>query len=199
MICFHNPEEENGYLSNWYLSEFTVDGIKFSSMEQYMMYEKALLFQDQETAAKILQTDNVAEIKALGRTVRHFDDNVWIKTREEIVYRGLLEKFRQNPELAEKLEQTGEDTIAECAVKDRIWGIGLSMKDENGLCIDKWKGQNLLGKVLMRVREDIRHQNRVTMAFQNVEKAFSDVAEDAGFHTEAELQDYAKKICHEEE
>ena len=199
MICFHNPEEENGYLSNWYLSEFTVAGVTFSSMEQYMMHEKALLFQDQETAKKILQTDNVAEIKALGRTVRHFDDNVWIKTREEIVYRGLLEKFRQNPELAEKLEQTGEDTIAECAVKDRIWGIGLSMEDENRLCIDKWKGQNLLGKVLMRVREDIRHQNRVTMAFQNVEKAFSDVAEDAGFHTEAELQDYAKKICHEEE
>ena len=73
MICFHNPEEENGYLSNWYLSEFTVDGIKFSSMEQYMMHEKALLFQDQETAKKILQTDNVAEIKALGRTVRHFE------------------------------------------------------------------------------------------------------------------------------
>lgn len=199
MICFHNPKEENGYLSNWYLSEFTVDGVTFSSMEQYMMYEKAMLFQDQETVAKILQTDNVGEIKALGRAVQHFDDKIWIQEREEIVYRGVLEKFRQNPELAEKLEQTGEDTIAECAVKDRIWGIGLSMKDENRLCIDKWKGQNLLGKVLMRVREDIRHQNRVTMAFQNVEKAFSDVAEDAGFHTEAELQDYAKKICHEEE
>lgn len=72
MICFHNPEEENGYLSNWYLSEFTVDSVTFSSMEQYMMYEKALLFQDQETAEKILQTDNVAEIKALGRSVKHF-------------------------------------------------------------------------------------------------------------------------------
>lgn len=54
MICFHNPQEENGDLSNWYMSEFTVDGIKFLSMEQYMMYEKELLFQDQETAAKIL-------------------------------------------------------------------------------------------------------------------------------------------------
>ena len=164
-----------------------------------MMYEKALLFQDQETAAKILQTDNVSEIKALGRAVQHFDNKIWIKMREEIVYRGMLEKFRQNPELAEKLEQTGEDIIAECAVKDRIWGIGLSMKDENRLCIDKWRGQNLLGKVLMRVREDIRHQNKVDRAFQSVEKAFSGVAEDAGFYTEADLQDYAKKIRHEEE
>ena len=125
MVCFHNPEEENGYLSNWYLSEFMVEGITFSSMEQYMMYKKAMLFQDRETAGKILQTDDVAEIKALGRGVRNFDYKIWIKSREEIVYKGVLEKFRQNPELSAQLKETGEDVIAECAVKDRIWGIGL--------------------------------------------------------------------------
>ena len=146
MICFHNPDEENGYLSNWFLSEFTVGGITFSSMEQYMMYEKAILFKDQTTAEKILQTDDVAEIKALGRTVQNFDDKIWTKEREGIVYNGVLEKFRQNPELAEKLEKTGEEIIAECAVKDRIWGIGLSMKDDDRLSIDKWRGQNLLGR-----------------------------------------------------
>ena len=129
-------------------------------MEQYMMYEKALLFQDQEAAEKILQTDNVADIKALGRSVQHFDDKIWIKVREEIVYKGVCEKFRQNPELAENLEKTGEEIISECAVKDRIWGIGLSMKDENRHCIDRWRGQNLLGKILMRVREEIKHQKK---------------------------------------
>lgn len=159
MICFHNPDEENGYLSNWYLSEFIIDDITFSSMEQYMMYEKAILFHDQETAEKILQTDNVAEIKALGRTVQNFDDTAWVKSREEIVYKGVLEKFRQNPELRKRLERTGEEVIAECAVKDRIWGIGLSMKDEDRFCVDRWKGQNLLGKILMDVRKDIKQGN----------------------------------------
>ena len=159
MICFHNPDEENGYLSNWYLSEFTIDDITFSSMEQYMMYEKAILFHDQETAEKILQTDNVAEIKALGRTVQNFDDTVWGQSREEIVYKGVFEKFRQNPELRKRLERTGEEVIAECAVKDRIWGIGLSMKDEDRFCVDRWKGQNLLGKILMDVRKDIKQGN----------------------------------------
>lgn len=159
MICFHNPDEENGYLSNWYLSEFTVDDITFSSMEQYMMYEKAILFHDQETAKKILQTDNVAEIKALGRTVQNFDDTVWGQSREEIVYKGVLEKFRQNPELRKRLERTGEEIIAECAVKDRIWGIGLSMKDEDRFCVERWNGQNLLGKILMDVRKDIKQGN----------------------------------------
>lgn len=159
MICFHNPDEENGYLSNWYLSEFIIDDITFSSMEQYMMYEKAILFHDQETAEKILQTDNVAEIKALGRTVQNFDDTVWGQSREEIVYKGVFEKFRQNPELRKRLERTGEEVIAECAVKDRIWGIGLSMKDKDRFCVDRWKGQILLGKILMDVRKDIKQGN----------------------------------------
>ena len=164
MICFHNPEEQNGYLSNWYRSAFTVDGITFSSMEQYTMYEKAILFQDQQTAEKILGTDDVAEIKALGRMVRNFDEKIWREKRVSIVHKGVLQKFLQNPELAEKLLETGEQMIAECAVKDKIWGIGLSMGDEERFCVDKWKGQNLLGQILMQVRAEISVQS------QNIEK-----------------------------
>ncbi len=52
MICFHNPEEQNGYLSNWYRSAFTVDEITFSSMEQYMMFKKAILFSGSEDSGK---------------------------------------------------------------------------------------------------------------------------------------------------
>ena len=61
------------------------------------------------------------------------------------------------------------EIIAECAVKNRIWGIGLSIKDEKRLSIDKWRGQNLLGRILMRVREDIRHQNKVNQMFPSGE------------------------------
>ena len=50
IICFHNPDEENGYLSNWYISYFKVDDIEFSSMEQYMMYRKAVCFNDRGSA-----------------------------------------------------------------------------------------------------------------------------------------------------
>lgn len=156
MICFHNLEEENGYLSNWYLSDFIVDGMTFSSMEQYMMYQKACLFHDEEIAKSIMQTRDVAKIKALGRRVRHFDDEIWVKSREQIVYKGVLQKFYQNPEIQKRLLETGNDPIAECAVNDRIWGIGLSMTDENRFFESKWRGQNLLGKILMQVRNDLR-------------------------------------------
>ena len=122
VICFHNPDEENGYLSNWYLSHFTVKGIDFSSMEQFMMYQKACRFHDEKIANDILHTDNVAEIKKLGRKVHN---------------------------------DTGDAVLAECAVRDQIWGIGLSMGDPNRFERSKWKGNNLLGYALMLVREQL--------------------------------------------
>ena len=70
IICFHNPDEPNGYLGNWYLSAFELDGISYSSMEQYMMYQKAVLFGDDDIARQILETSDVGKIKALGRMVK---------------------------------------------------------------------------------------------------------------------------------
>ena len=156
IVCFHNPTEENGYLSNWYPSRFVMHGITYSSMEQYMMHRKALCFHDGEIAGQILQTDDVAQIKALGRAVKCYDDHHWNSIRQIIVYEGLLEKFGQDPELQRQLLDTGDAVLAECAVRDRIWGIGLSMKDPDRLDRSKWKGENLLGYALMVVRERCR-------------------------------------------
>lgn len=153
IICFHNPNEENGYLSNWYLSPFKVGSVEFSSMEQFMMYRKASIFFDDAIAKKILSTDDVAEIKALGREVSNYDEHVWTGIRQIVVYEGLLAKFSQNRDLKDRLKDTGGAVLAECAVKDRTWGTGLSMNDPNRFDMSKWRGQNLLGYTLMMVRE----------------------------------------------
>lgn len=155
IICFHNPKEENGYLSNWYLSNFIIEGILFSSMEQFMMYKKAMCFDDQIVANKILETKDVAEIKALGRQVSNYNDSIWNGMRQILIYEGLLAKFTQNEDLKEQLISTGDAILAECAVKDRIWGIGLSMTSPKRLDIYQWNGQNLLGYALMLVRKRI--------------------------------------------
>lgn len=157
VVCFHNPDEDYGFLSNWHLSVFSADGITFSSMEQFMMYKKALCFGDDKTAARILNTQEVSEIKALGRMVAGYNDNIWSGIRQIVVYQGLMEKFTQNDELKARLLKTGNSVFAECAVKDTIWGIGLSMKDPDRFEIAKWKGQNLLGYTLTMVREVIKN------------------------------------------
>lgn len=156
IVCFHNPDEINGYLSNWYLSDFVFGDVKFSSAEQYMMYRKAMVFGDTDIAGEILETDNAGKIKALGRSVKNYDERVWDGLRQVIVYKGLVQKFAQNDELKKRLLDTGEDILAECAVQDKIWGIGLSMKDERRFDMDKWQGRNLLGFALMCVRDELR-------------------------------------------
>lgn len=153
VVCFHNPDEENGYLSNWYMCNFNVNGIDYSSMEQYMMYQKAIYFMDFNTAEKILEIHDVAEIKRLGRIVKNFNDDVWAGVRQMIVYNGLVEKFSQNPTLMRQLKYTDNSLIAECAVNDKIWGIGLSMKDEDRFYPNRWRGKNLLGYALMMCRD----------------------------------------------
>lgn len=153
VICFHNPDEENGYLSNWYLSPFVLNGVSYSSMEQYMMHQKAICFRDLDSASKILTTDDVSLIKEYGRNVKNYDDHFWNGVRQIVIYEGLKAKFLQNPSLRKMLKETGDSLLAECAVRDTIWGIGLSMTDSSRFDPSKWKGQNLLGYALMKVRE----------------------------------------------
>ena len=160
VIGFHNPDEQYGFLSNWYLSDFTVDGVSFSSMEQYMMFKKAVVFKDKDIASKILKTDDVERIKEYGRQVSNYNDTVWNGVRQIVIYKGLLEKFKQNEKLKKELLDTGEDILAECAVSDKIWGIGLSMKDSNKNDIKAWRGQNLLGFALMLVRDELRKSDK---------------------------------------
>ena len=155
VICFHNPEEINGYLSNWFMADFCVGDIQFSSMEQYIMYQKAVLFHDMDIAEEILKTADVGKIKALGRSVKNYEDVIWNGMRQVVVYQGLLAKFRQNEELKQSLLATKNHIIAECAVQDKIWGIGLSMKDDRRFDLNEWQGQNLLGFALMCVREKV--------------------------------------------
>jgi len=125
-------------------------------MEQYMMYQKAVLFKDMEIAEQILATDNVGKIKALGRAVKNYEEVLWNGMRQIIVYRGLLQKFDESAALKDKLLATRDSILAECAVQDKIWGTGLSMKDERRLDLKEWQGQNLLGFSLMYVRTVLR-------------------------------------------
>lgn len=141
--------------SQWYPSPFTVDGRAFGCAEQFMMHGKALLFDDAEVAAEILATPSPREHKALGRKVRGFDDGVWKQKREEIVAAGSRAKFTQNPELRSLLLDTRGTTLVEASPYDRIWGVGLSA--ENPLIDDpaNWRGKNLLGKILTRLRDEL--------------------------------------------
>jgi ribA/ribD-fused uncharacterized protein len=89
----------SGLYSQWFESPFEADGQKFNCTEQYMMYKKAMLFEDEEVANSIMMEPNPKAQKALGRKIRNFDDQKWKQNCMRIVYEGNLAKFSQNPEL----------------------------------------------------------------------------------------------------
>ena len=158
IICFHLVDEPNGYLSNWYPSPFALDGIAYSCVEQYMMYQKAVTFGDTDAANAILAANNPGKIKALGRSVQNYSDTIWDGIRQIVVYRGILEKFRHNEDLKQQLLATHPHILAECALWDKIWGIGMTMHDEYRFEPDLWQGQNLLGFALMMVRQELAQE-----------------------------------------
>ena len=82
-----------------------------------------------------------------------YNESYWNGIRQIVIYEGLYAKFSQNNDLKKLLLETKDAILAECALKDRIWGIGLTMDDPKRFDMDKWNGQNLLGYALMMVRE----------------------------------------------
>lgn len=143
----------NGKLSNWAFSLFIVDGITFNCGEQYMMYMKAITFNDTEIADMIMKESNPKAIKGYGRMVRNYDESVWRKVRYKIVKDGLKQKFLQNEDARKELLKYKGMTIVEASPYDRIWGIGYSEKSAMDN-IDNW-GENLLGKILTEISNEI--------------------------------------------
>lgn len=145
-----------GIYSQWYNSSMTIDGIRYSCCEQYMMHQKALLFRDLTTAAKIMNTSSPKLQKQLGREVINYNDIIWDSRRFDIVFKGNLAKFSQNELLKSELLNTGNRQFVEASPYDTIWGIGMGL--DNPLINDptKWKGLNLLGQVLNFVRDTLR-------------------------------------------
>jgi ribA/ribD-fused uncharacterized protein len=139
-------------LSQWFMGDFTVDGQVYRSAEHYMMAEKARLFGDDEMLGRILASETPADAKKLGRAVRDFDQDIWVKQRYDIVVRGGVAKFGHDPALSDFLLATGDKVLVEAAPRDVIWGIGLGKDNPRALDPARWRGQNLLGFALMDAR-----------------------------------------------
>jgi ribA/ribD-fused uncharacterized protein len=160
MFWGHQPPRSGGVgkgcLSQWWPAEFTVDGVRYRTAEHFMMAGKARLFGDEEMASAIVAAGHPKQAKDLGRKVRGFDEEIWAAARFDLVVRGNLAKFGQNPELRDFLLGTGDRVLVEASPVDRIWGVGLAADDERAEQPERWRGLNLLGFALMEVRHALR-------------------------------------------
>jgi ribA/ribD-fused uncharacterized protein len=143
---------EDDYFS--YIETIEPDHV-FANTEQWMMFWKAILFRDYDIAGQILEETSGTKIKKLGRKIKNFNNNVWDKNKYNIVKTGNRLKFSQNPKLRRQLLNTGNKTIVEASPYDCIWGVGMKSDHPDITDPTKWKGQNLLGKAIMEVRDEM--------------------------------------------
>lgn len=146
-----------GPFSQWYRSYFEIDGKKYNCAEQYMMAQKAIIFNDDQALIAIMSSKDPAVQKGAGRLVRNFDADKWNQVSRAFVYRANIAKF-SDPQLKRFILSTGNKELVEASPTDRIWGIGLAEGDPR--CLDKsqWRGTNWLGEVLMQVRTTLMQQ-----------------------------------------
>lgn len=144
-----------GVFSQWHPTPFVVNGERFATAEQWMMACKARLFGDTSKAAAIMATEDPGEQKRHGQMVVGFDQDRWDAAKISIVLAGNLAKFQQNEGALRQLQATAPAMLVEANPRDWIWGVGLAVDDPDAHRPSAWRGSNLLGRVLTRVRDTL--------------------------------------------
>lgn len=130
------------------LSKHKDKGVFFSTVEHFMMYEKAMLFGDTEIAEQIAREFSPQKAKMLGRKVKGFDNEVWGSQCMPIVQAGIISKLLHNEDIlisALDLRRSGKSFV-EASPFDSIWGIKMGEWEDGVTDPYQWKGENRLGK-----------------------------------------------------
>jgi ribA/ribD-fused uncharacterized protein len=140
-------EGKYDFLSNFYPSQITIDSVTYPTVEHAFQAAKTRSFLER---IKISRLDTPGKAKRAGRQVELRSD--WEKIKDQVMYDCLKEKFKIK-ELREKLLATGNEELIEGTTwHDNYWGNCSCEKCKN------IEGKNMLGKTLMRIREELRNE-----------------------------------------
>lgn len=148
-VFFH----EQSPLSNFHKTQLVINEKQFNSVEQYLTYRKALLFQAQEVADDVLMMTEPVLMKRKTKRLPGYSESKWNEEAPAILSEALFAKFTQNDLLKQALLATDSRILGEASPGDTLFGIGLSLFNRNVLDIKKWRGRNLQGEVLMQIRQ----------------------------------------------
>ena len=121
-----------------------VDGVRYRTSEHYFQAQK---FQGTPYLSRIAQLARPRDAVEFTEQphVQQWIRKDWHTVKEDVMYRGLMSKFQQHPELQTMLLNTGNRKLVHGSRHDSYWGAG-----------PDGKGLNRLGELLMRVRKKLR-------------------------------------------
>ena len=146
-IYFYKADQSYGCFSNFSLHPIQMEGTFWSTVEHYYQAQK---FVGTENEGLIIASQNAKtpmEAATIGRdrTLKLRCD--WEQVKTQVMWQGVLTKFLTHTDIQKILLDTGDELIVEDSPIDYYWGCG---RDKTG--------QNQLGKILMKVRQEIRQQ-----------------------------------------
>ena len=157
ILYFFSKEPENKEFSNFYETNFTLDGVEYKSAEHAFQAIKAKTFGDDVHFNKILKAKSAQSAKSFGKKVAGFKEEVWTPEKKEDIMKQIVRaKFTQNLALRKKLLDSGDKVLANADARDKFWGVGTSATTAIAKDPSKWKGENKLGKMLMELRTELR-------------------------------------------
>lgn len=140
--------QEYGFLSNFYQSPVTYEGLTYPTAEAAYQAQKC---RDPEDRLKYTLTRNPVRAKQMGKREAGLPAN-WNTVSQSIMLEILRAKFSV-PEMARKLLSTLDAQLVEGnRHHDNLWGDCSCPR-----CAGK-PGQNRLGKLLMQVRSELRER-----------------------------------------
>lgn len=147
-------------LSNFHASSVNVYGRTFATSEHAYQYGKAMTLCDYDTAEKVFAAETPAQAKRLGSQLRvhAWLEETWNATIAGIMTHVCTKKFQQNRLDRDFLLSTAKKQLVE-ASSDQLWGCGWPLSSPNVLKPELWKGENLLGKILMETRKLLSQTN----------------------------------------
>lgn len=140
-IYFYKINDEYGCFSNFAHYDFELGGKRWMTSEHYFQAQK---FCGTEYEEMIRLLDNPMRAAEMGRNRDLPLREDWEQVKDNMMQKAVYAKFTQNKEIRDILMSTGKETIIEKTINDYYWGCG---KDGSG--------KNMLGIILMKIREEL--------------------------------------------
>jgi ribA/ribD-fused uncharacterized protein len=146
-IRFYQAKGDYGFLSNLWPCKVTVGDVEFDSAEHAYQWAKP----EEEKVKEWIRRAPYPRLAAqVGHSLQWHDiDKKWPETKVDRMREVLEAKFLQNPELGDRLLETGDAILLEASKADRFWGEG-----------KRRAGENMLGRLLMQLRDELPELRR---------------------------------------
>lgn len=145
ILFYSTRERPYGCFSNFSAHSFELDGAWWPTSEHYFQAQK---FAGTPYAEQVRQAPSPKEAARLGRK-RTFPLRAdWEQVKDETMRRAVLRKFETHADIRAILLATGDEEIIENTTTDYYWGCGT-----------EGNGRNMLGQLLMQVRQILRERS----------------------------------------